>query len=93
MTLPEPADQNEPGSIEQQLDMVENGPGPRGDSIIRTKGKTFDELNNTWESFLKENPPEETASGARDQLGLLLKQRAEAEKRLKQVEFFKHRKG
>lgn len=43
VTLPEPADQNEPGSIEQQLDMVESGPGPRGDTLIRQHGKTFDD--------------------------------------------------
>jgi hypothetical protein len=42
VTLPEPADQNEPGSIEQQLDMVEGG-GPKGDTLIRDHGKTFDD--------------------------------------------------
>jgi hypothetical protein len=52
VTLPEPADQNEPGSIEQQLDMVENGPGPRGDSLIRRKGETFDDKRDP--DFVKE---------------------------------------
>jgi hypothetical protein len=52
VTLPEPADQNEPGSIEQQLDMVENGSGPRGDSLIRKKGNTFDDKRDP--NFVKE---------------------------------------
>lgn len=52
VTLPEPADQNEPGSIEQQLDMVENGSGPKGDSLIRDHGKTFDDKRDP--NFVKE---------------------------------------
>lgn len=52
VTLPEPADQNEPGSIEQQLDMVENGPGPKGDTLLRDHGKTFDDKRDP--NFVKE---------------------------------------
>jgi hypothetical protein len=52
VTLPEAADRNEPGSIEQQLDMVENGPGPRGDNLLRHHGQTFDDKRDP--NFIKE---------------------------------------
>jgi hypothetical protein len=52
VTLPEPADQNQPGSIEQQLDMVEGLPGPRGEGLIREHGRTFDDKRDP--NFVKE---------------------------------------